>query len=47
MPAAITIGPTVIGIRGPMRWPSAPPREASSSMQTVIGSVARPASRAL
>ena len=46
MPTPITIGPTVIGIRGPMRWASAPPREASSTMQIVIGRVASPASRA-
>ena len=45
-PPAITIGPNVIGIRGPIRVPSAPPLDASSSMQSVIGNVARPAARA-
>ena len=42
VPAAITIGPNVIGIRGPIRWPSAPPRAARASITTVTGSVARP-----
>ncbi len=46
MPPAITSGPSDIGIRGPMRLASAPPRAASSSMHTVIGSVATPAARA-
>jgi len=41
-----TIGPTVIGIRGPIRWPRAPPREASNSMQMVMGRVAMPACKA-
>ena len=36
--------PTVIGTRGPMRWPSSPAFDDSSSMRTVSGSVARPAS---
>ena len=40
MPTAITSGPTVIGIRGPIRAPSSPPLAARSSMQIVIGSVA-------
>ena len=45
-PTAITIGPTVIGIRGPIRMPSRPPREASSSITSVIGTNAAPAASA-
>ena len=45
-PMAITIGPNVIGIRGPIRAPRAPPREARNSMQSVIGRVASPAASA-
>ena len=33
IPSAITIGPTVSGIRGPMRWASAPDRADSSEHQ--------------
>ena len=45
-PSAITIGPTVIGIRGPMRLPSSPPLPARKIMQIVMGSVPAPARRA-
>ena len=45
-PTAITIGPNVIGIRGPIRAPRAPPCEARNSMQSVIGRVASPAASA-
>ena len=41
--AATRSGPTVIGIRGPMRSARAPARDDSSSMASVIGTVAAPA----
>jgi hypothetical protein len=44
MPAAATIGPTVIGHRGPIRVARRPIRAESNSMTTVIGSKALPAS---
>ena len=45
-PAAITSGPKVIGIRGPIRMLSRPPREASSSINAVVGTNAAPAASA-
>ena len=47
MPTATTIGPTVSGIRGPIRCASAPARGDSSSISAVTGSEAAPASIAL
>ena len=44
--AATTKGPTVMGMRGPMRWASCPARADSASMITVIGNNAAPASSA-
>ena len=41
MPSATTIGPTVIGMRGPMRCASAPIRDDSSSIMIVTGSERR------
>jgi hypothetical protein len=41
-PVPATIGPTVIGIRGPMRVASRPARADPNSMMTVIGSNAAP-----
>ena len=41
--AATTSGPTVIGMRGPMRSARAPARADSRSIASVIGTVAAPA----
>src|SRR4051795_2332740 len=41
-PRAATSGPTVMGIRGPIRCPSAPPRADRNSMMIVTGSSAAP-----
>ena len=40
IPAAHSSGPTVSGMRGPIRWPSSPARADSSSISTVVGSSA-------
>ncbi len=37
------IGPSVSGIRGPIRWASAPERADSNSISAVIGSEDAPA----
>ena len=44
IPAAITSGPTVSGIRGPIRCASAPERAENTSISAVTGSDAAPAS---
>ncbi|GAA3055574.1 hypothetical protein GCM10020000_42370 [Streptomyces olivoverticillatus] len=46
MPAAHNSGPTVSGRRGPSRWASRPDWADSSSISTVVGSSAVPASSA-
>ncbi len=46
IPAAHSSGPTVSGMRGPMRWPSSPERADSRSIRTVVGSSAVPAASA-
>ena len=43
IPSAITSGPTVSGIRGPIRWARAPERAENSSIRSVTGSEAAPA----
>ncbi len=43
VPAAHSSGPTVSGMRGPIRSPSSPERAESSSISTVVGSSAAPA----
>ena len=47
MPAATTMGPTLICSRGPMRADSAPERADRSSMMTVSGSSEAPAAMGL
>ena len=42
----ITIGPIVMGIRGPIRMLSRPPREANTSITRVVGTNAAPAASA-
>ncbi len=42
----MTSGPTVIGIRGPIRMPSRPAYDASASISSVIGTNAAPAASA-
>ena len=45
-PTAAMSGPTVMGIRGPVRCASAPAHGEPISMMIVMGSVARPAASA-
>ncbi len=45
-PAPATMGPIVMGRRGPIRWESAPIRAENRSMNRVIGSSDAPASSA-
>jgi len=47
MPAAAISGPAPMNSRGPYRSASAPKRLERANMISVVGSVARPASRAL
>ena len=43
IPTAITIGPSVSGSRGPIRWARAPARGDRKSISAVTGSEAAPA----